>query len=105
MDLHYFAARCGLYCGECEYREELNCPGCIQAKGVLFWGECQIALCCLGKGLAHCGSCPDFPCDELKQFAYDEEHGDGGQRIRNIEAWNQQGFENWVKSKQLKPPS
>jgi hypothetical protein len=86
------AARCGVYCGECEYREKMNCPGCIQAEGTLFWGTCAVAVCCTGKGHEHCGQCAEFPCDTLNGFAYDEQHGDGGQRIRNLEAWNAEGF-------------
>ena len=100
MNLQDLAARCGIYCGECEYREKMNCPGCIQANGKLFWGECQIAICGIGKGLDHCGQCTEFPCDDLKSFAYDKEQGDEGQRIRNLEAWNLQGFENWVQGRQ-----
>jgi hypothetical protein len=37
-----------------------------------------------------------FPCDTLNGFAYDEKQGDDGQRIRNLEAWNTEGFENWA---------
>jgi hypothetical protein len=99
MDLKDFAARCGLFCGDCDYRERMSCPGCIQAKGQPFWGACQIALCCTGRELDHCGQCPSFACDDLKRFAYDEEHGDDGRRIRNLEAWNQQGVEGWLRSR------
>lgn len=96
---HQFAARCGIYCGECEYREKMNCPGCIQAMGNIFWGECQVAKCCLAKGLENCGLCSRFPCDLLKEFAYDEEQGDNGARIRNLETWTRDGFESWLKNK------
>ena len=99
MDLIDFAARCGLYCGECEYRTKTNCPGCIRAGGSMFWGECVIALCCVEKGWDHCGQCAEFACDNLQKFAYDKEQGDDGQRIRNLEAWNAQGFENWVRER------
>ena len=99
MNLLGFAARCGIYCGECEYREEMSCPGCIKAAGKPFWGECIIAACCVGKGLDHCGLCADFPCEDLKSFAYDEEQGDDGQRIRNLEAWTVQGFDVWVRGR------
>ncbi len=82
-------SRCGLYCSECNYREKMNCPGCIAAKGKMFWGECELAKCCVGKELQHCGKCDEFPCDKLKAFSYDEKQGDNGQRIRNLEKWNQ----------------
>ena len=94
-----YAARCGIYCGECEFREETHCLGCVGMEGKLFWGECPLARCCTGKGLQHCGQCADFPCDKLKAFAYDSAHGDGGQRIRNLEAWNAQGFEAWAQGR------
>jgi hypothetical protein len=91
-----FAARCGIYCAECEYREQMNCPGCAQAAGNPFWGTCAVSTCCTGKRHQHCGECDAFPCDTLNGFAYDKEQGDDGQRIRNLEAWNAEGFENWA---------
>ena len=101
MNMQDFAANCGIFCGDCDYRERMNCPGCIQARGRPFWGECRIAACCIGKGLDHCGQCATFPCDDLKSFAYDAEQGDDGQRIRNLKAWNQQGFESWLRSREV----
>ena len=94
-----FAARCGIYCGECEYRTKMNCPGCVRAAGNLFWGTCAVATCCTGKDHQHCGECAAFPCDTLNGFAYDEKQGDDGQRIRNLEAWNAEGFENWAEKR------
>ena len=91
-----FAARCGIYCGECEYREKMNCSGCIAAAGKMFYGECELAPCCIEKGLEHCGQCSDFPCDKLRAYSYDEQQGDNGQRIRNLEAWNAMGFQAWL---------
>ncbi len=82
-------SRCGLYCSDCDYRVKMNCPGCIKANGKMFWGECELFKCCVEKELQHCGQCSDFPCDKLKAFAYDEKQGDNGQRIQNLEKWNQ----------------
>ena len=96
---HPFAARCGIYCGECEYRESTNCPGCIQAMGNPFWGECPVATCCLAKGLENCGWCDEFPCEQLVEYAYDKEQGDKGERIRNLEAWRRDGFEAWLEAR------
>ena len=45
-----------------------------------------MATCCIGKGLAHCGKCDQFPCDVLKEFAYSKEHGDNGARIERLKA-------------------
>jgi len=66
----------------------MNCPGCLAAKGAMFWGSCEIATCCINKGHAHCGKCDVFPCALLTSFAYDPEQGDNGERIRNLESWN-----------------
>ena len=79
-------ARCGLICNDCSYRESANCPGCVAAKGNVFWGTCSLATCCQDKGFEHCAQCSDFPCEDLKSFSYDAEQGDNGQRIRNLEA-------------------
>ena len=38
MNMQDFAANCGIFCGDCDYRERMNCPGCIQARGRPFWG-------------------------------------------------------------------
>ena len=90
-----YAARCGIYCGECDYREKMGCPGCAGAAGAMFWGTCPIAVCCMDRELEHCGLCKDFPCRDLKAFAYDEEQGDDGRRIEQLEAWNEIGFDEW----------
>lgn len=93
------AARCGIYCGECEFRESAGCPGCVAAGGCMFWGACEIARCCAGRELEHCGRCPDFPCDLLERCAYDKDQGDHGRRIRNLENWNAMGFEKWLENR------
>ncbi len=85
-----FPSRCGTNCDQCEYKEKVNCPGCIKAKGLIFWGKCDLATCCIEKELQHCGQCSNFPCDKLREYAYDKEQGDDGQRIRNLEQWNAQ---------------
>ena len=80
-------AMCGLDCGSCSYREKSNCPGCRVAGGKMFWGECELATCCLAKGLPHCGKCDEFPCERLRAFSFsDSEHGDNGRRIENLRA-------------------
>jgi hypothetical protein len=94
------AARCGIYCGECEYRGLMNCPGCLGAQGKPFWGECLVAACNIGKGLRHCGECHEFPCQLLNRFAYDPKQGDDGQRIRNLRAWKVLGYATWLASRE-----
>ncbi len=90
------AGRCGTYCGECAFRERGKCPGCVKADGKVFWGECELAKCCLAKALDHCGLCAEFPCATLKRYAYDPKHGDNGARIRNLEQWRAVGVERWL---------
>jgi len=96
------ASRCGAYCGDCQYREPMKCPGCQAAAGSVFWGECELAKCSINKGLKSCGQCENLPCDLLKKFAYDEAQGDNGQRIRNLQAWNEEGFDSWLQKKSSK---
>jgi hypothetical protein len=78
---------CGAYCGACEWKEKTNCPGCRARKGEMFWGRCAVATCCLGQGFAHCGLCPDLPCEVVQKFFDDPEHGDSGERLANLKAW------------------
>ena len=80
-------SRCGLLCGECAYREQTGCKGCVKMEKP-FWGErCPVKSCCEAKGCGHCGLCNDFPCGLLNQFAYDEKQGDHGKRIEQCRAW------------------
>jgi len=80
-------SRCGIICGECEYRAKMNCSGCINIEKP-FWGDaCPVKNCCESKTQTHCGECGDFPCDLLNQFAYDKEQGDEGKRIEQCKKW------------------
>jgi general stress protein 26 len=83
-------SRCGLLCSGCTYKESHGCTGCLALDGKPFWGECDIAKCCLSKGYAHCGECPEIPCDILRDYSC----GDGdecdkpkGARIEVCKAW------------------
>ena len=96
-----FMARCGIDCQACTYREQTGCPGCPATEGKLFWGECALAKCCITKGHDHCGQCEDFPCAMLNEYANDPEHGDQGERIRNLHAWNTEGYDTW-RAKRMK---
>lgn len=84
-------SRCGLLCGECPYRQQMGCRGCVHI-GKPFWAEsCPVKSCCEGKGYEHCGQCETFPCGVLKQFSYDEKQGDGGRRIEQCRLWAGEG--------------
>ncbi len=80
-------SRCGLLCSQCAYREQMNCAGCVHIEKP-FWGDsCPLKSCCEAKSHKHCGSCEKFPCELLKQFAYDEKQGDDGKRIDQCRNW------------------
>lgn len=79
-------SRCGILCNECGYREQMSCKGCIHIHKP-FWGDCPVKSCCEKKSLEHCGMCHDFPCEILRQFAFDEEQGDNGKRIHQCGFW------------------
>ena len=80
-------SRCGLLCGECQYRTQIPCPGCTRMEKP-FWGDsCPVKACCEGKQHAHCGECSEFPCGLLRQFAFGRQQGDDGKRITQCEAW------------------
>ena len=81
--------RCGLRCETCSYKAPCSCDGCISTNGHPFHGECPVALCCQDWGIVHCGECKDFPCDLLKQYSCDPEHGDDppGARIEQCRKW------------------
>lgn len=80
-------SRCGTLCSECEYREKMNCGGCLSITKP-FWGEsCPLKTCSEEKNKEHCGQCPQFPCDILNQFAFDEKQGDDGKRIEQCKKW------------------
>ena len=80
-------SRCGILCGQCEYREQMGCAGCVNIEKP-FWGDsCPVKSCTEGKPHSHCGQCAEFPCQLLSQFAYDEKQGDGGRRIEPCRLW------------------
>jgi general stress protein 26 len=85
-------SRCGLLCKWCKYKEPMNCPGCIALNGKASWSDdyCDVSKCCIDKGYAHCGECPDMPCENLKGLSYgNDEHNDKpeGARIEACKAW------------------
>lgn len=83
-------AKCGMDCTACRFAEENDCPGCMYCQPAenrtkLFEDEeCEIGICCEKKGCEHCGRCPDFPCEALKEVSFDTETGDGGARLMRL---------------------
>ncbi len=76
--------KCGTDCAACNFKEKTNCKGCIEMKGTLFWGECDIYACANKKGLEHCGMCEKLPCGDLSHYI---ETGHNPNRLRNLRKW------------------
>ncbi|MGN0585911.1 MAG: DUF3795 domain-containing protein [Oscillospiraceae bacterium] len=76
-------SRCGLDCESCPRREEYGCDGCTEITDGYWGSKCEIKQCCENKRLEHCGLCREFPCEVLREFCYDEEFGDDGERLLN----------------------
>jgi hypothetical protein len=47
--------------------ENINCKGCLSREEPLFshCKICEIRSCGMGKGIANCGACADYPCPKL----------------------------------------
>jgi len=85
-ELEVIESRCGIECSKCPYQESHGCVGCLKIEKP-FWGDCPIKSCCESKGQQNCGQCSSFPCQKLKDFAYDKEQGDNGLRIETCKKW------------------
>jgi hypothetical protein len=109
---------CGLYCGACyHYRASLPdgkhllqealrqgrkvegycCQGCRSDRLYMHPGcaQCTIRACAEGKGILHCGLCPDLPCDQLRAFQNDgrAHHGDV---LAQLEELTVKGVDRWL---------
>ncbi len=85
---------CGLYCGACyHYRasfpegrhllkgatrqgrklQGFTCKGCRSNSLYVHPGcaQCDIRTCTDTRGIAHCGLCPEFPCQRIRDFQSD----------------------------------
>jgi len=86
--IYMVKSRCGIVCDpvKCKEAFKVDCPGCV-AMDKPFWGECDVKICCEGRGLEHCGLCDNFPCEVLKSYAYNEQHGNNGEMIEQCKRW------------------
>ncbi len=50
---------CGNDCSACQYKSELNCPGCKEGPGRFPGGECSISRCCRKSNLEKCNQCKE----------------------------------------------
>ena len=80
-------AYCGTYCETCEWKEKANCKGCKLQASNMFWGKCKIAICAIEKNFQHCGECIELPCQKLEDAFNNPEHGDNGERLKNLVNW------------------
>ena len=88
-------SRCGLLCSACQFKATHGCKGCVETMGNPFYGSCPIAACCQDRGYAHCGNCPDMPCQALYDYSCgDGEHCDKpkGARLEVLRQWSRQGL-------------
>jgi hypothetical protein len=79
---------CGTYCETCDWKEKMNCKGCKIEKGHPFWGTCLVASCAISRRYSHCGECSSLPCPNLSVAFSHPEHGDTGERLRNLLDWS-----------------
>ena len=84
-----FESRCGICCNDCERKAEVHCTGCL-SMALPFWGgECPVKSCCEGRGLDHCGLCPEFPCGVLSSMGADRGY-DPAPRLRQCRLWTKE---------------
>jgi hypothetical protein len=104
-----FCASCGLYIGTVEDPrrlatiahalgqsvEDTRCEGCRSQVRTSYCKTCKMYTCAEKRGLDFCGQCPDYPCEEIKQFQSILPH--------RLELWQSQdrikevGWEQWYK--------
>ena len=84
-------SRCGILCSKCIYQKENKCVGCTNIDNP-FWGVCPVKSCCEDKKQENCGECSSFPCNQLHEFAYAENEGDGGVRLDQCKIWRASCF-------------
>ena len=120
------ASVCGLYCGACSIyiattedparlkkhasyfktsEEELKCYGCRAEKRAIFCQNCNLKSCAANYGVEFCGECPEFPCQEFKNFQAEYPHrNEIWQDMENIKKigvnkWLKEAAENYSCSK------
>lgn len=113
---------CGLYCGACpHYRGSLSdgahllaeaerqgkdpgafsCHGCRSGKLYTHAGcrECKIRACAAESGLPHCGTCPELPCQIMRDFIADG-HAHHLDVLFRLAELRQDGPERWLSAQQ-----
>lgn len=118
VDVRLLLGVCGLYCGACyHYRasfsegghllkeaarqgrelEGFTCKGCRSDSLYVHAGcaRCEIRACADGRGVVHCGLCPEFPCDRIRAFQSDGRvhHRDVLEHLEELKA---KGIDRWL---------
>jgi len=98
-DRRRYAAVCGEYCLACEENVD-GCRGCAYEMGCVAQRDCAVFQCAVvERGIAHCGLCPDFPCD---LFRSDAEPARIELRIRALIRRREIGTERWLIEQELR---
>ena len=118
-------ACCGLYCGACPIYDtgkrgdlkhlgqiaramadylgravevsDLACEGCLSEVVAAHCRDCALRACALGKGLACCAECPDFPCQRIMDFSRDGIHSEV---LDNIQRQREIGIDAWIEEQE-----
>ena len=111
------ASVCGLFCRSCSVfigstedperlhrlaglmglsPEQVRCEGCRSAVLFAPCASCSFRDCAQSRGVAFCGACADYPCEDLKAFQAEKPHRrdlwKDQERIAQIgpEAWEEE---------------
>lgn len=58
---------CGKLCEDCQFKDNLQCPGCKTGPGKTWMTECELAKCCMDKGHQNCTTCSySTSCGKLR---------------------------------------
>ena len=89
-----FAGVCGLYWEGSAWYETLQVT--CSTQGQVDLGKvCPVYTCARERQVAHCGTCPDFPCLLLVQLA--AQTGGGDRRIESAARRAEQGDDAWAR--------
>jgi hypothetical protein len=94
----YAYGYCGVPCALCtRYRTTgtSRCPGC-SCDGY-YTVPCKIHHCCRAKGLAHCGNCPEFPCERLGKMGDFSNLNTDHVKERTCRRIAAEGFDAWYR--------
>jgi len=88
-----FGGVCGVYWEGNAWYETLGVT-CPAQETVDLGHVCALYACAKERGVAHCGVCPEFPCELLVQFA--AQSGPNDRRIESAEVRARLGDEAWA---------